>query len=307
MPKFLNTQGLSSWIPRIIEETERELVIITPYMQLSDKIFKLLVDAENRGVETIIIYRENKLSEKEKDKLKSIDNLNLMHHPNLHAKCYYNENYLLIASMNLYEYSEINNREMGILMHRMNLPEFGNLDSWNDNADDDFVFDEALHEILEIISGTELEKKSRETIEEGFEMEILKTTKEKKEDTLKLINKIFVHKKFKLEIDDEQNNFNYVCKSYMDKVDVIITKKLILFELNFDNIKSANKYNNYSNNDDNQVYISKGFKMYWNRPNVISLYNDSKHHYWEKVDTIEKEIKLKKMGIDKIIEFIKSF
>lgn len=306
MPKFLNTQGLSTWIPRIIEETQRELVIITPYMQLSDKIYKLLVEANNRGVETIIIYRENKLSEKEKDKLKSIDNLNLMHHPTVHAKCYYNENYLLIASMNLYEFSELNNREMGILMHRINLPEFGNLDNWNDNADDDFVFDEALHEILEIISGTELEKKSRETIEVGFEMEILKTTKEKREDTLKLINKLFIHKKFILEID-EQNDFKYICKSYMDKVDVIITKKLILFELNFDNIKSASKYTNYNNNDDSQVYISKGFKMYWNRPNVISLYNDSKHHYWEKADTIEKEIKLKKMGIDKIIEFIKSF
>ena len=124
MPKFLNTQGLSTWIPRIIEETERELVIITPYMQLSDKIFNLLIEANERGVETIIIYRENKLSEKDKEKLKSIDNLNLMHHPNIHAKCYYNENFLLIASINLYEYSEKNNREMGILLHKCEVPEF---------------------------------------------------------------------------------------------------------------------------------------------------------------------------------------
>lgn len=307
MPKFLNTCGLSTWIPRIIEETERELVIITPYMKLSDKIFKLLVDAENRGVETIIIYRENKLSEKEKDKLKSIDNLNLMHHPNIHAKCYYNENYLLIASMNLYEYSEINNREMGILFHKITIPEFGNFDGWKQNADNDFVFNEALQEILEIISGTHLEKKSRETIEEGFEMEILKTTKEKKEDALKLINKIFIHKKFQLEIDEEQENFNYICKSYMDKVDVKITKRLIQFELNFDNANLSTKYTNYNNSDEKLVYNAKGFKMYWNRPNVISLYNDSKHHYWEKADTLEKEIKLRKMGIDKVIEFIKSF
>lgn len=307
MPKFLNTKGISTWIPKIIEETERELVIITPYMQLSDKIFKLLVEAENRGVETIIVYRENKLSDKDKDKLKSIDNLNLMHHPNVHAKCYYNENYLLIASMNLYEFSEKNNREMGVLFHKINIPEFGNLDGWNNNADDEFVFDEALQEIVEIISGTDFEKKSRETIEIGFEMEILKTTKEKKEDVLKLINKTFVHKKFKLEADEEENIFNYVCKSYMDKVDVIITKKIILFELNFDNIKSASKYTNYDNNNDKLVYHIKGFKMYWNRPNVISLYNDFKHHYWEKADTLDKEIKLRKMGIDKVIEFIKSF
>lgn len=50
MPKFLNIQGLSKWIPKIIEETERELVIITPYMQLSDKIYNLLLDAEKKGL-----------------------------------------------------------------------------------------------------------------------------------------------------------------------------------------------------------------------------------------------------------------
>jgi phosphatidylserine/phosphatidylglycerophosphate/cardiolipin synthase-like enzyme len=112
MAKFLNTKGLSEWIPKIIEETERELVIITPYMQLSDKIYENLVEANARGVETIIIYRENKLSENDRAKLLAIDNLNLFHHPNLHAKCYYNEKYLLIASMNLYAYSEKNNREI---------------------------------------------------------------------------------------------------------------------------------------------------------------------------------------------------
>lgn len=76
------------------------------------------------------------MSERDKQKLKSIDNLNLMNHPNVHAKCHYNENYLLIASMNLYEYSEINNREMGVLFHRVNISEFGNDDGWGDNSEE---------------------------------------------------------------------------------------------------------------------------------------------------------------------------
>ena len=77
MVKFLTTQGLSEWIPKIIEETQRELVIITPYMQLSNKIYNLLLDANKRGVESIIIYRENKLLSIKKKNFKAIDNLNL--------------------------------------------------------------------------------------------------------------------------------------------------------------------------------------------------------------------------------------
>ena len=35
---------------------------------------------------------------------------------NLHAKCYLNENEALLTSMNLYEFSEKNNDEMGVLV-----------------------------------------------------------------------------------------------------------------------------------------------------------------------------------------------
>ena len=37
---------------------------------------------------------------------------------NLHAKCYLNENKALLTSMNLYEFSQVNNNEMGILVTR---------------------------------------------------------------------------------------------------------------------------------------------------------------------------------------------
>ncbi|MBL7887748.1 MAG: phospholipase D family protein [Flavobacterium sp.] len=305
MPKFLNTQGLSEWIPRIIEETERELVIITPYMQLSDKIFNLLVKADKRGVETIIIYRENKLSEKEKEKLKSIDNLNLMHHPNLHAKCYYNENYLLVASMNLYEYSEKNNREMGVLLHKISIPEFDNNDPWGDNPDDDTIFEDAIQEIIEIVNGSHLEKKSRETLTDCFEMKILKTAKEKAEESLNKINKAFIHKKFKLE-EEGFGNYKFVCKSYMDKVDVIMGYR-IEFKIQIDEKKLTNAFQNFQKNRDQMEFSIKGFKLYWNRIEELLLYDDSKHYYWKKAVTKENTILLRKKGIDDVIEFIKSF
>ena len=42
---------------------------------------------------------------------------------NLHAKCYLNEKEALLTSMNLYEFSQINNDEMGILVSREQDPD----------------------------------------------------------------------------------------------------------------------------------------------------------------------------------------
>lgn len=305
MPKFLNTEGLSTWIPRIIEETQRELVIITPYMQLSDKIYKLLLDAEMRGVETIIIYRENKLSDKEKEKLKSIDNLNLMHHPNIHAKCYYSENYLLIASMNLYEYSEINNREMGVLLNRKVI-EDEEEDDFGRGYDSPEVFENALKEIVEIINGAHLEKMSRETLTEGFEMDILKSSKEKAEEKLKRLNKIHIHKKFELKCIDGKNHFDFLCKNYVDKVDVLLGYRIEV-KLRIEEKKINKPFEAFKRNRENLEYSIKGFKFYWNKLDEILLYDDNKHYYWKKAEKEEHFNLIRKKGIDDVISFIKSF
>ncbi|WP_291099362.1 MULTISPECIES: phospholipase D-like domain-containing protein [unclassified Flavobacterium] len=304
MPKFLNTKGLINWIPKIINETERALVIITPFMQLSDNIYNCLFNANKRGVETIIIYRENKLSDKDKTKLLALDNLNLMHHPNVHSKCYYNENYLLIASMNLYEYSEKNNREMGVLLHKIDIDEDNETETWRKRNDDEQIFQEALEEILEIKNGAELERMSRETIEEGFEMEILKTKKEKAEDRLKQFNKVFIHKKFVFDTNCKLGDENsFICKSYIDKVDIKVTNRFE-FCFNIDENKLNPSFQYYKNQKKELEFKFEGFKFYWNMPNVIYLYVDGKHHIWENtLDNMDLEIK--KRGINDVIEFIK--
>lgn len=50
--------------------------------------------------------------------LKSISNMNLFLIKNLHSKIYVNEDSILITSMNLYEYSQINNHEIGVKLDR---------------------------------------------------------------------------------------------------------------------------------------------------------------------------------------------
>lgn len=45
---------------------------------------------------------------------------------NLHAKCYLNENTAIITSMNLFQYSQQNNKEMGIKVEKKTEPELYN-------------------------------------------------------------------------------------------------------------------------------------------------------------------------------------
>lgn len=298
MPKFLNTHGLSEWIARIIDETERELVIISPYLQLSDRIYKKLLDANNRGVETILIYRENNLKEADRMKLYAIDNLNLMHHPNIHAKCIYNENFLLIGSMNLYEYSEINNREMGVLFHKIDLPEFNDV-GWGSNHDNDYVFEEALEEILEIKNGAEMQRPSRETVALGFELDILKNKQEKREEFVRMINTVFLHKKFIVAEND-----GFICKSYLDKVDVTWHYRME-FLMKFEEGILNTRYNIYKSKMKDLEFSIQGFKMYWNQPDCILLYDDIKHHLWNNLNSEIEKLELRKKGIDEMIRFIK--
>ncbi len=299
MAEFLNTKGLSEWIPKIINDTKRELVILAPYLQLSDKIYQCLKDVNARGVETTLIYRENKLNEKEKLKLLSLDNLNLMYHPNLHAKCLLNENYLLISSINLYEYSEKNNREMGIL-------HFGSVDNTM-RGDDAEIFKDAVKEILIIQNGATIQKESKETITDGFEMDILKTEEEKNLERLKNYNKIFVHKRFEINNHQPGEGFgNYICKSYMDKVDIKIGYR-IEFTIGLQHPKLWNYYHqNIQPNKSDLEFKFEGFKTYWNCYDTIFVYEDSRHALWRNVKTDTDQIMLYKKVIEEVVSSLKS-
>lgn len=298
MAIFLNTEKLNYWIPKLIEETQKELVIIVPYIKTSDKVYQPLKEANKRGVETTLVYRENKLSDLEKAKFQALDNINLLHHPNIHCKCFYNEKYLIITSMNMYEYSEKNNREMGVLLHR------NQLEQEKINPDDAKLFEDAIKEINAIINGATLEKKSRETIELGFEMDIIKSAKEKAQEKCSLLNKAFIHKRFEPLIINE--NWICQCDNYFDKVQLIISHRVEL-KLTLPESQIENIYNNFKRNLDE--FLIDGFKLYWSYyKSDIYLYQNSKHSLWSKPKGKLEEYKLIKVGIDQlIIELRQSF
>lgn len=294
MAKFLNTTLLNEWIPKLIEASEKELIIIVPYIKTSDRMYNYLLEANKRGVETTLVYRENKLLPIEKAKFESLDNLNLMHHPNIHCKCYYNENYLIITSMNLYEYSEKNNREMGILFEKKN----------NGFSDDEKIFKDALEEIKEILNGTQLEKESRETAAEGFIMEIIKNEKEKKEELCRELIKVFGHKKFEVE-KKLDNSWYCVCNNYFDKINLTITHRAEL-ELKMEKEKIEKIYKAFLVNY-NQ-YMIKGYKIYWNASdqNILVYINKGKAKH-EVSRSSQEEFNLFRKGADDMIAHLRTF
>lgn len=50
--------------------------------------------------------------------LKLLSGLKLYYSEQLHAKCYFNEEHMIITSMNLHEYSQRNNKKFGLLINR---------------------------------------------------------------------------------------------------------------------------------------------------------------------------------------------
>ncbi len=67
-------------------------------------------------VDIRIIYGKSELNPKDHEWLVSLPYVRLSFCQNLHAKFYANENQSLICSLNLYDFSQINNHELGVLI-----------------------------------------------------------------------------------------------------------------------------------------------------------------------------------------------
>ncbi len=116
--EFLTTKGIAANIERIIRNAKEFIAIITPYVRIDEQYICRLHDAERNGVKITLIFGKEDMQEFEKNKFRDFHNLEIFFLENLHAKCYFNENTAIITSMNLYDYSERNNREMGIEVNK---------------------------------------------------------------------------------------------------------------------------------------------------------------------------------------------
>ena len=119
MAKFQTTEDINASIARIIREAEKELVLVSPYLKFSDRLKGHLEDKLRVAPDLLvqIVYgKRKKLDLDVSEWLRSWPKVKKTFRKNLHAKCYLNEEEAIVTSMNLYEYSQQNNDEMGILV-----------------------------------------------------------------------------------------------------------------------------------------------------------------------------------------------
>ena len=126
MAEFLTTTGVSYRLEEIIKSSTERLILISPFLRVNERIKELLEDKNRLKIDVRVIYGKNELQPVENNWLESMTSIRTSFCKNLHAKCYLNENEALLTSMNLYEFSQVNNNEMGILVSREKEPELYN-------------------------------------------------------------------------------------------------------------------------------------------------------------------------------------
>ena len=118
MAKFLSTTGTNYHLEELIKGASDRLILISPFLKLNDRMKELLADKNRLKIDVRIVYGKSELQPQEIEWLRGLTYIRTSFCKNLHAKCYMNEEMCIITSLNLYEFSQVNNNEMGILIQR---------------------------------------------------------------------------------------------------------------------------------------------------------------------------------------------
>ena len=135
MAKILNTRKAVAALEDLIRDADQKLILVSPYLKLSKDFKELLTHRNNKDKVTTVIFGKQELKPEEMRFLESLRFVVLKYHEDLHAKCYLNEKQMIITSLNLYEFSMANNKELGILIDT------------TDDENDRVLYEEAYKEI----------------------------------------------------------------------------------------------------------------------------------------------------------------
>lgn len=108
MIKFLTTNGINLYLEELLKNSQKEIILISPYIQLQRKIKEILSSKKDDGIDITVVCRAKDLKEDLSKVATKVFDCST-----LHAKCYMNENEAIVTSLNLYEFSQQNNDEMG--------------------------------------------------------------------------------------------------------------------------------------------------------------------------------------------------
>jgi len=118
MAKFITTKQITSELEDLIKKADERLYIISPYLKLSKDFRDLLTYRNTNRKDTKIIFGKQELNPEQMTFFQGLRFVYLFFSENLHAKCYINDTKMIITSMNFYDFSMMNNKEMGIIIDK---------------------------------------------------------------------------------------------------------------------------------------------------------------------------------------------
>ena len=162
MVEFLTRIGTTAAIEKVVIEAEHWILLISPYLKLDQNI-KRRLEAQRDYTDVIVVYGKKRKLDAEVDNwLKSNVWIETLFCKNLHAKCYLNEKEAIITSMNLHEFSQNNNYEMGVRV------------SYEEDFD---IYFKVLMEAVDVTNNSE-------TVNAGKASRLKKILEDSKKDTL---------------------------------------------------------------------------------------------------------------------------
>lgn len=108
MVDFLTAKKAAAEIESIISEAKIDgsIILITPYVKIPDDLISRLRQAARlRNVHIKVICRKDDLRPDQRATIEEIQNLELLFNERVHAKCFYNQDSMVITSLNLYDSS----------------------------------------------------------------------------------------------------------------------------------------------------------------------------------------------------------
>ncbi|MBE6442682.1 MAG: hypothetical protein E7022_10295 [Desulfovibrio desulfuricans] len=113
-PHLITGSEFGTAVEHMLQDASKFITLVSPYIKFNARVFDILQQKREEHVVITIIYRDD-------FEQSSVAEF-LYKRSNLHAKCYITENSFLIGSMNLYDYSQTNNDEFGILIYKNDFP-----------------------------------------------------------------------------------------------------------------------------------------------------------------------------------------
>ncbi|WP_298420039.1 phospholipase D family protein [uncultured Kordia sp.] len=150
MSNFLTGKKLEDKLTDIIWNAKKYVIIISPYIKLDNhvkSIFEKIKTGHEVKIHLIFGKNENSkydsFNKNDFDYFKEFKNISILYLKDLHAKHYCNEREGLITSLNLYDYSLVNNIEYGVYFSKTVLNPIDKLFEETERFTNELIFEKS--------------------------------------------------------------------------------------------------------------------------------------------------------------------